>query len=567
MRGGVRLGVWPGAHIGAWFMATVVLVMVTVGSGRDSYATTPLEIRGNVALNAEVYRAIVDLSEATEKAKQAAEACARPRGKEGVESGSDSPDLREKAERVERQVLDFLKASGYDLAMVSVEPEGDHLVVEVDEGRLDKIVFVGETVLSTIQFKFAPALPGNVFNRPYLEEELERLVKETDVTSATYEVVPVQHVSHDGLQIVEPTLIRGLKFLKVGSPHELHVYTTHEVKAAGTDLGAGLSGRDGLYGTIAYSRREGFMEGDRLRLEARAGAHLGEDYRARRQPIGLARLHAALEWSTPPITGDLLRLRADLEADLFGGQRQDLNLARYLYFPLKAALNLEFDVSKPFSVSMGVGGAGRFLRSVRAYEGDVLSPAVVDSAREDLRLLGQARVDVVLNSQTLRRDHRGFIQVLLQGLAPGSGGSGALGLAKVRFEHVTTLGWDELRFSGAGAYGIGTPMFYDELNGGEFVRTCFSKSINVRRALGLGVEYRLSLSRDTLKVSAFNDAILHERLDLARVPIGTRLADVFGLGLHYLVADAFQVDFFLGLGIDPEEGADLDLALRIRQAF
>lgn len=534
-----------------------------MASGRASYAATPLEIRGNVALNAEVYRAIVDLSEATEQAKQAVVNCARLRAPDDTET----PDLREKAERVERQILDFLKSSGYDLATVSVEPEGDHLVVEIDEGRLDKIVFVGESVLSTIQFKFALALPGNVFNRPYLEEELDRLVRETDVTSATYEVVPVEHVSDVGIQIVEPTIIRGLKFLKSGSPHELRVYTTHEVKRAGTDLGAGLSGTDGLYGTIAYSRREGFMDGDRIRLEARAGAHLGEDYRARRQPIGLARLHAAFEWATPPIAGELLRLRTDLEADVFGGQRQDLNLARYWYFPLKAALNVELDLSKPLSISFGFGGAGRFLRSVRAYEGEVLSPAVEESAREDLRLLGQARLDVVLNSKTLRRDHRGYLQVLLQALAPGSGGTGGLGLGKVRFEHVSTFGWDELRFSGAGAYGIGTPVFYDEVNGGEFVRTCFSKSINVRRAVGLGLEYRLSLSRDTLKVSAFNDAILHERLDLERVPVGTRLSDVFGFGLHYLVADAFQVDFYLGLGIDPGNGADVDLALRIRQAF
>src|SRR5437660_602546 len=43
-----------------------------------------------------------------------------------------------------RKLRTFLRRGGYDLSSVTVSLDGELLRVQIDEGRLDKIVFLGE---------------------------------------------------------------------------------------------------------------------------------------------------------------------------------------------------------------------------------------------------------------------------------------------------------------------------------------------------------------------------------------------------------------------------------------
>ena len=49
------------------------------------------------------------------------------------------------ARLVRARLLDFLKRAGYELAKVKAKPQGTHIMVDIDEGRVDKVIVLGQT--------------------------------------------------------------------------------------------------------------------------------------------------------------------------------------------------------------------------------------------------------------------------------------------------------------------------------------------------------------------------------------------------------------------------------------
>jgi hypothetical protein len=103
--------------------------------------------------------------------------------------------------------------------------------------------------------------------------------------------------------------------------------------------------------------------------------------------------------------------------------------------------------------------------------------------------------------------------------------------------------------------------------GEGFLRSAFQGTVYARQLAALNLEYRFSLSRDELKLGLFNDVVVYEGLDALREPEGLRLIDNFGLGLHILLVDAFQVNGYFGVGIRSDGEADLGFSLDVQQAF
>src|SRR5437763_12835006 len=87
-----------------------------------------VEFRGNVLFDELLYRSVLDLPES---------ARATP-----AEARSASAKLR-----------GFLRRAGYDLAVVRARVAEDRIVLDVDEGQLDKIIVFGEGILETFRLK------------------------------------------------------------------------------------------------------------------------------------------------------------------------------------------------------------------------------------------------------------------------------------------------------------------------------------------------------------------------------------------------------------------------------
>src|SRR5437763_1576364 len=104
-----------------------------------------LVFRGNVALLEDVYRSALDLP---------ANTTATPAN----------------ARLVATKLASFLHRAGYALATVRARPQGEQIVVDIDEGRLDKVIFLGGGAFETLRLRLDLNIQHDVFNQPDLEQ-------------------------------------------------------------------------------------------------------------------------------------------------------------------------------------------------------------------------------------------------------------------------------------------------------------------------------------------------------------------------------------------------------------
>src|SRR5947209_4393900 len=129
-------------------------------------AADPLLVfHGNVALVEDVYRSVLDLPPATQ---------------------ATTANARSVATRLRR----FLLKAGYALATVRARAEGSHIVVDIDEGRLDKTIFLGGGAFETLRLRLDLHLNNDVFNKPELERQLRQLAAWLGLSDFAYEGVP-----------------------------------------------------------------------------------------------------------------------------------------------------------------------------------------------------------------------------------------------------------------------------------------------------------------------------------------------------------------------------------------
>ena len=158
-----------------------------------------LVFRGNVGLVDDVYRTVLDLPTGTKATPGTARAVAS-------------------------RLQTFLHDSGYVLATVRARAHGDQIVVDVDEGRLDKIIFLGGGAFETLRLRLQLNLRDGIFNKPDLERQLRALGRRLGLGEFAYEVLPVAHVEPSGLQLdLESREQPPRQFAGLGRPYELHV--------------------------------------------------------------------------------------------------------------------------------------------------------------------------------------------------------------------------------------------------------------------------------------------------------------------------------------------------------
>src|SRR5437763_1944945 len=135
-----------------------------------------LVFHGNVALLEDVYRSVLDLNGST-KATPAS------------------------ARMVAVRLASFLHRAGYALATVRARAEGEQIIVDIDEGRLDKIIFLGGGAFETLRLRLDLNIQQDVFNQPELERQLASLARRLGLGEFAYEIVPVPNVSAPRTQL------------------------------------------------------------------------------------------------------------------------------------------------------------------------------------------------------------------------------------------------------------------------------------------------------------------------------------------------------------------------------
>ncbi len=512
-------------------------------SREDILDAMPIRFRGNVVLLPEVYRAVLHYAGWNEAPK----------------------DRVARGKWIEQTLDDFLHASGYELASVVVIRDGDGYEALIDEGRLDKIIFRNVDPWTTVQLIFLLDLPRSVFNRDLLEKRMQRVREKMAVERVEYEVVPTDAPNHLRMQIEDPKIIEGLTLLRPGEPHELRVSFERRDRRAGLEVGLGLQPPDGLVVQGSYLAPSVLVRRDRLETAARVGVRLGDIGRLPGNRIGLSQAGLGFGWSTPAIA-NLLRFTARAEANLEARFREDLRLVNYFFAPIQGELGGAIE-SEYVWFNLGGGVEVRTFFEPREERG-VVVPVLEVTEGSNIRPFARASLSFFFNPKRLRRDRPHEIRLFGRYLWGIEEGQQDIEELRLVYRNTFLFGFDEFRYKVQAAWMDGQVPFYSEVAMGQgFLRAAFQGTVFARKVAALGLEHRLSLSRDTLKFSIFNDVAVYESLDALRRPEVVRLIDNFGVGLHVMLLDAFQIDIFMGLGLRTDGEADLGFSLSVNQAY
>ncbi len=514
---------------------TALLLFFCAGSAAAGVTERPLvELHGNVLFDELVYRSVLDLPEgARATPTEALAVAAKLRG--------------------------FLRRAGYDLATVRAKVEGEHIAVDIDEGKLDKIIVFGEGIMETFRFKLELSMPAGVFNRPTLERQLRLLAERYRLRHYSYELVPAEVQENHGPQIDEPEL----PGIRPGLRYELHILIATSPWSRGFSPEVSIGSPEGLGGGGQYREQDFYVPDDRWEVRARvAGAlrqHLDSDSS---RPV-LTRVFAQGRWLSPPVLTESLRPALTVRGDLLSLQRSDLRLDSFH----QATSSASFDASvfRPRAmVAVGVGIERRFLLSLVKAIG--ANPLIDETPRAQTRPYAEAIAEVVFNPGELRTDRKHLLDFEARAYTGSASSDKALWL-RGAYQRRFPFGWHELWWQARGTLLAGGVLFPDEESIGSHLHGPFGVSDFARKLASTGFEFRYSLLRDVIKVGFCYDQVFFGAIDRTANAESLKSAGAGGPALHLLLADEFQIDAYLAVGWKTDGAADYAPSLVLRQVF
>jgi hypothetical protein len=500
----------------------------------------PLVFHGNVAMVEDVYRAVLDLPAGTQ---------ATPANARLVATG----------------LLRFLRKSGYKLATVRARVQGEQIAVDIDEGLLDKTIFIGGGAFETLRLRLDLHLQNDVFNQFELERQLRAIGRRLGLSGFAYEIVPVTNASGPGLKLqdLQPLEELSLGLLRPGRPYELHILIQPGVFRPGISPELEINSLEGGAIGATYNGGRFLFDADRFDLGGRvAGAVRQGLAPGAGSSFVFTRALAEGAFATAPLWG-LVRPSIRGRADLSDRQRPDLNLDSFKFFTLEAGVQLLVWPLPHLHASLGAGVERRLLFNVQPVGPPPMEIPLIAQSRP----FAAASLEVTFDPAVVRRDHhhQAFFEGRLYG-APHDGTSAALHLF-AHYQKLFALGWNEIWLEARAVSRTGFVIFPEEVSiGGDALRGPFGAEYT-RRLAALDLEFRYSLLRDLFKLGVFHNLVAYGRIDRGTLAETLSLADSFGLGVHALIIDEFQLDAYFGTGLATGGRSDRGASLNIHQAY
>ncbi len=483
------------------------------------------------------------------------------------------PDARPTAETaasVQRQFVAYLERTGFQLATVGVAVEGEEVVVQLDEGQLDRVLYIGQLSFQQVRFKLSFSIPYDVFNRPLLDRQVQELSRDLGLKGVRWELVHSGEVVHAGPQLAALPVafdlaMQGDPMVHVRRPYEVRIYFPS--KGPGTGLGLMLrtTAVDGFESGLSNTWGDLLFTGDRLTMGATGGFGLRSRLDTERFYVAFSRGYTQVRYDAPQLLA-LLRPGLWVQNDWVARQRADLFLENYWAVSVAATAQVQLQVSKGLHFHVGAGFEWRRLFGFIVRPGEVAPDEVVRVERLDRRRpLLRLVAEWVVDPQILRWDRRHVLELEVRqyvpvGLDPG------LGWLQASYRQVWPFGWHDFWVKSVGHLSWGEVTFHDEVSLGHFTRGVFATQF-VRSAVNLSLEFRFSIARDLLKASLFHDLVLmaFPHRDLGTVE--AQLADAFGFGMHLLMHDMFQVDAYTVFEFRPNAPLGAAFNLQFQKAF
>ena len=515
-----------------------VLLLLCAGPAAAAVTARPLLVfRGNVLFDEMVYRSVLQLPDTA-----------------GANDGQ--------ALAIAATLRSFLRRAGYDLATVRAAVAGDQVAIDIDEGRLDKIIVLGTGLVETFRFRLELALPGGVFNRPALERQLDALGVRYRLRHYSWELVPAEVQGNYGPQIDELEPLLQVAGLRPGLRYQLHILIATSPWSRGFSPEVSIGSPEGLGLGGKYRDKDYWMPDDRWELGGRVAAGMRQylDTPGSRPVFTRALLQG--RWLSPPVFTDSLRPALTGRADLLSLQRSDLRLESFGQATFAASVDAGvFDPS--WTVAAGLGVERRFLFGLVKAAG--ANPLVDATPRAQTRPYAEAIAEVVFNPDELRNDRRHRLDFEARFYTGSTSSKRAIWL-RARWQRRFPIGWHEIVWQARGTLLEGEVLFPDEESIADHLSGAFGSDF-ARKVASTGLEFRYSLLRDVCKVGLFYDQAVFGSIDRAVGIASLKSAGAVGVGLHLLLADEFQADVYLALGWKTDGGTDFAPGLVLRQVF
>ncbi len=519
-------------------------------------ASCELRFSGNRVLAEEVYRAVLDLP---------ADSCA------------NEPT----ATLVRNRLETFLHRSGYELATVTTRVTPGQLIeIEIDEGRLEKIVFRGNFNLNTLRFQLGLQLPFEVFNRPELDRQIRNLTATLGLGRVWYKLVPTKDVKHIGPQVTnlgELGELQGHELVHAQEAYELHIFFTEKVWDTGAWLDLRTSNQDGFEVIGTWQGQDALLPDDRYRLSTSGGLGIRRQmYNENYYPTFSRAYGEAIYYLPVPKVRVLLEARSELVSR----QRPDLGLESYYNLFADALVSAQYEFTRKQTIIFGAGGRYQDLFGETPwYSGlsqtqlislfpsqkpaesscgapgsplppeDCLPRASLTPIRA-FRPFFELRLNLLFDDGGQRWDRRSDLTVEAREFLPIN--EPEFGEARAAWQRVFPFGWHDLWLKASGAWLWGDVPFHNEEPVNGHLRNVFS-DLYVHKVVSESSEFRFSITRDVFKFSLFNDIAtfgwlktrdLNASHDTEVIAVG----DCFGAGFHALIEGIFQVDMYYSVG-------------------
>jgi hypothetical protein len=499
-----------------------------------------LEFRGNTLFDELVYRSVLQLPETSRATAGRASAIAKT-------------------------LLAFLRRAGYDLATVRATLAGEKIVIDIDEGRLDKIIVIGDGLLATIRFRMELSLPGGVFNRAALERQLRALGERYQLMHYRYELVPAevqdQHGPEPALDEYEPLF--GLPGVRTGVRYQLRIFISSSPWSRGFALELSFGSPEGLGGGGTYRGQGSLLDDDRWELRGHVAAGTRSDLEGPGSSPVFTRAILEARWYSPPVFNPLLRPAFKIGADWLSLQRGDLGLQSFDQATFSASFGAS--VLEPGgSAAIGVGIERRFLFALDKTA--AADPVIDQTPKAQTRPYGELVTEVTFNPEELRNDRKHRIHLEARAYTGSPSSEPALWL-RGSWQRRFPIGWHELWWEGHGTLLAGQVLFPDEESLGIHLRGAFGGDV-AQKVLSTGLEFRYSLLRDIFKAGIFyNQALYGAVVDHGLGTWARASAGAGGLAVHLLIADEFQLDIYGALGWKTDGDVAFSPSLELRQVF
>ena len=279
---------------------------------------------------------------------------------------------RETARRVTTELATFLRDAGYELAKVRARIKGEKIEVEVEEGALDKIIFVGAGWITALRFRAALNLPMDVFNRRLFEGQMPRLSKQFGLRGYQFELWPVHLMTTDNaLQLDDMEELRAVPLIRPARGYELRIFPLMEQWGTGFSPEVIIGGSFGYGAGGRYRWKDLLQDGDRWQVHFTAGGA----FRSSLDPTGSGRFvnsqdFLSLRWLSKPWNGSSHGLRMTFSPQLTQttSQRADLKLESFRVTLLELGTGAGAQLSKEFSLYFTVGMQRRFIYGIEPVE-------------------------------------------------------------------------------------------------------------------------------------------------------------------------------------------------------